>query len=94
MEAGEVLVDATAEDGGVQGAPVDAGRQAERVDLDEELHERLDEDIKDPAELEAVGAEQRFVAEDNVKDILEGDAEGLPLWSFVGIMSEVVLTSR
>ena len=34
------------------------------------------------------------MAEDDVKTVLEGDAEGLPLWSFVGIMSEVVLTSR
>ena len=34
VEAGEVLDDATAEDGVVQGAPVDADRQVERVDLD------------------------------------------------------------
>ena len=46
MEAGDVLDDATAEDGEVQGAPVKAGRQVERVDLGEELHERLDEVLK------------------------------------------------
>ena len=34
VEAGEVLVDATAEDGGVQGAPVEAGRQVDRFEFD------------------------------------------------------------
>ena len=38
--------DATAEDGEVQGAPVEAGRQVERVDLGEERHERRDEVLK------------------------------------------------
>ena len=72
VESGEVLDDATAEDGGVQGAPVEAGRQVERVDLGEELRERLDEDLKeDTAQLEAVGAERWFVAEDDVKDGLD-----------------------
>ena len=37
-EAGDVLDDATAEDGEVQGAPVEAGRHIGRVYLDEELH--------------------------------------------------------
>ena len=46
VEAGEVLDDATAGDGGVQGAPVEAGRQVERVDLGEELRERLDDILK------------------------------------------------
>ena len=56
----------------VRGAPVEAGRQVERVDLDEELHKRLGEDIKeDPPQLEEVGAEQRFVAGDDVKDVPE-----------------------
>ena len=70
-EAGEALDDATAEDGVVQGAPVEAGRRVERLEIDVELHERLDEDLKDPAQLEAVGAGQRFVAEDDVKDVME-----------------------
>ena len=43
---------------------------------DEELqHGRLDEDLKNPAQLEAVGVEQRFVAEDDVQDVPEGDAK-------------------
>ena len=37
---------------------------------------------KDPAQLEAVGTEQRFVAEDDVKNVLEGFAEVLPLFVF------------
>ena len=54
VDAGEVLDDATAGDGGVQGAPVEAGRQVDRFEIDVELHERR-EDIKDDqAELEAV----------------------------------------
>ena len=44
-----------------------------------EVHGRLDEDLEeDYAELEAVGAEQRFTPEDDVKDVPEGDAEALP----------------
>ena len=35
---------------------------------------------EDPDELEEVGAGQRFVAEDDVKDVLEGHAEVLPLF--------------
>ena len=81
MEAGEVLDDTTAEDGVVQGASVEAGRQVERLEIDEERHERRDEDTKDPAQPEAVGAGQRFVAEDDVKDVLEGCAEVLPFSS-------------
>ena len=42
-------------------------------------HGRLDEDLKDQAELEAVGAGQRCVAEGDVKNVLEGLAEMLPL---------------
>ena len=38
-EAGDVLDDATAEDGEVQGAPVEAGHHIGRVYLDEELHD-------------------------------------------------------
>ena len=53
-ESGGVLDNATAEDGEVQGAPVEAGRQVERLEIDEERHERRDEDAKDPAQLEAV----------------------------------------
>ena len=78
VEAGGVLEDATAEDGEVQGAPVEAGRRVERVENDEELHERLYKDVKDPAQLEAGGAGQRFVPDDDVKYILEGHAEVLP----------------
>ena len=33
-EAGEVLDDATAEDGVMQGAPVEAGRQVDRFEVD------------------------------------------------------------
>ena len=63
-------------------------RQVERFEIDVVLHGRLDEDLKeDPAELEADGAEQRFVAEDDVEHVMEGCAEALPLSSFVGIMS-------
>ena len=43
-----------------------------------DLHKRPDEDIKCPAEFEAVGGEQRFVVKDVVKDVLERDAEVLP----------------
>ena len=75
-EAGEVLDDAIAEDGGVQGAPVEAGRRVDRFEIDGVQHGRLDEDHKeDPTEIEAVGAEQRVVAEDDVKYVLEGHAE-------------------
>ena len=58
----------------MQGAPVEAGRQVERVEIDEELqHGRLDKHLKQrPAQLEVVGAEQQFVAQDDVKDIMEG----------------------
>ena len=38
-EEGDVLDDATAEDGEVQGAPVEAGRHIGRVYLGEELHD-------------------------------------------------------
>ena len=70
-------------------------RRVERLEIDEVLHERRDEDLKEgPAQLEAVGAEQRFVAEDDVKDVLEGHAEVLRFSSFVGITSEMALTSR
>ena len=45
------------------------------------LHGRLDEDLKeDHAQLEAVGAEERVVAEDDVKDVPEGHAEVRPLF--------------
>ena len=55
-------------------------RQAERVGLDEELHERRDEDLKeDPDQLEAVGAVQRFVSEDDVKGVLGAYAEVLAI---------------
>ena len=63
----------------MQGAPVKAGRQVERVEIDGVLRGQLDEDHKDPAHLEAVGAGQWFVAEDDVKSIMEGDAEVLPV---------------
>ena len=54
-------------------------RQVERFEIDVVLHGRLDEDLKeDPAELEAVGAERRFVAEDDVEHVKEGCAEALP----------------
>ena len=53
-EAGEVLDDATAEDGGVHGAPVEAGRQVDRFEIDVELHERREDIKQDQAELEAV----------------------------------------
>ena len=33
-EAGEVLGDATAEDGEVQGAPLEAGRRVDRFEID------------------------------------------------------------
>ena len=43
-------------------------RRVDRFEIDRVLHERLGEDLKeDPAQLEAVGAEERFVAEDDVK---------------------------
>ena len=53
-EAGEVLDDATAEDGGVQGAPVEAGRRVDRFEIDVELHERREDIKEDQVELEAV----------------------------------------
>ena len=46
-------------------------RRVERFEIDRVLHERLGEDLKDPAQLEAGGAEQRFVAEDDVKNFPE-----------------------
>ena len=46
-------------------------RGVERLEIDVELHGRLDEDLKDPAQLEAVGAGQRVVSEDDVKDVPE-----------------------
>ena len=52
----------------MQGAPVEAGRRVDRFEIDGVQHGRLDEDHKeDPTEIEAVGAEQRVVAEDDVK---------------------------
>ena len=42
-------------------------RRVQRFEIDGVLHGRLDEDIRNPAQLEAVGAEERFVAEDDVK---------------------------
>ena len=43
-------------------------RRLERFEIDRVLHWRLDEDLKeDLDQLEAVGAEERFVAEDDVK---------------------------
>ena len=47
-------------------------RGVERLAIDVVLHGRLDEDFKDPAQLEAVGAGQRVEAEDDVKDVMEG----------------------
>ena len=72
MEAGEGLDDATAEDGAVQGAPVVEVRRAERLGIDVDLHERIDEGLKDHAQPDVVGARQWFVAEDEVKDVLDG----------------------
>ena len=61
--------------------------------MDEERHERGDESTKeDSSELEAIGAEEMFVAEDDVKRLLEGFAEVRALWSFVGVMLEMALT--
>ena len=91
MEAGYVLDDATAEDGVVQGAPVEAGRQVDRFEIDGVQHGRLDEDLKDQAQFEAVGAGQRVVAEDDVKDVREGWQEYSPFSSFSGVMSEMAL---
>mgnify|MGYP004621398281 CR=1 FL=1 len=51
-------------------------RQVERFEIEADQHERLDENLKeDPAELEVVGAEQLFGAEDDVKDVREGYTE-------------------
>ena len=59
-------------------AGVEVVRQVERFVIDGVLHWRLDEDLKeDPTELEVIGAGQWFVAEDVIKDVLEGDAEVL-----------------
>ena len=54
-------------------AEVVGGRHVERLGIDVDLHRRLDKDMKeDPAQHEAVGTEQWFVAEDKVKDVVEG----------------------
>ena len=48
-------------------------RRVERFEIDVELHGRLVEDVQDdPAQLEAVGAEQRLVADDDDKDVRKG----------------------
>ena len=48
-------------------------RRVDHFEIDGVLHGRLDKNLKeDPAKLEAVGAGQRFLPEDDVKDILEG----------------------
>ena len=70
-------------------------RRSERFDIDRVQHQRPDEDLKEgPAQLEEVGPGQRFVAEDDVKDVLEGHAEVLRFSSFVGITSEMALTRK
>ena len=70
-------------------------RRSERFEIDRVQHQRPDEDLKEgPAQLEEVGPGQRFVAEEDVKDVLEGYVEVLPLSPIVGIMSEMALTSR
>ena len=78
MEAGEILDNATAEDGAVQGAPVVEVRRVENLEIDGVQHGRLGEDLKDPAELEAVGAGQRCVAEDDVKKTSWKDSQKCP----------------
>ena len=61
-------------------AEVEEVRRVEPFEIDVELPERQDEDLKeDPTELDVVGGEQRFVAEDDVNDVLEGHAEAIPL---------------
>ena len=56
VDAGEVLDDATAEDGAVQGSPVVEVRRAERLGIDVDLHERIFEGLKDHAQPDVVGA--------------------------------------
>ena len=50
---------------------VEAVRRVERFEIDRVPHWRLDEDLKNPAQLEVGRAGQWFVAEDDVKDVLE-----------------------
>ena len=45
----------------MQGAPVEAGRQVERVEIDEERHERRDEDTKDLAQPERLEKDTGFL---------------------------------
>ena len=48
-------------------------RRSERFEIDRVQHQRRDEDLKEgPAQLEVVGPGQRFVADDDVKDVPEG----------------------
>ena len=62
-------------------AGVEEVRQVERVVIDGVQHWRLDEDLKeDPDQLEVGGGEQRFVAEDDVKDVPEGYTDVRPLF--------------
>ena len=70
-------------------------RRVERLDIGGVLYERLYEDRKeDPTQLEAVRGGLWFLAEDDVKDILEDTQKFVPFSSFVGVMSKMVLTSR
>ena len=70
-------------------------RRVERLDIGGVLYERLYEDRKeDPTQLEAVRGGLWFLAEDDVKDILEDTQKFVPFSSFVGVMSEMALTSR
>ena len=59
-------------------AEVEEVRRVEPFEIDVELPGRQDEDLKeDPTELEGIGAGQWFVAEDDIKDVLEGHADVL-----------------
>ena len=94
-EASEVLDDPTAEDGGGQGAPVNAGRQVERVDLDEEQYERLDEDLKaNSDELEAVEQNNGLLPKTTSKTSRKEMQKYVAFSSFVGITSDMVLTRK
>ena len=95
MEAGEVLVDATAEDGGVQGAPVDAGRQAERVDLDGVLQGDWMKTSKTTLlNLRRLEQDNSFWQKTTSKTSRKEMQKYVPFSSFVGIMSEMVLTRK
>ena len=95
VEAGEVLDDATAEDGVLQGAPVEEVvktivLKSMRRGTSDLMKTSKKTRLNLRREEHDNGLWQRTTSKTSWKDT----QMYVPLWSFVGIMSEVVLTSR